>query len=95
MNSETSPRRRAPAAAGWILLGLLGLLDVFANGVPDHRWTSLLPMVSGPLVCLALLRPAHRPSVRVRGALVAGGSLVCTIVIALWASPNLNGTFGG
>ncbi|WP_247240692.1 hypothetical protein [Streptomyces scabiei] len=48
MNSETSPRRRAPAAAGWILLGLLGLLDVFANGVPDHRWTSLLPMVSGP-----------------------------------------------
>ncbi|MEU5195135.1 histidine kinase [Streptomyces scabiei] len=95
MNSETSPRRRALVAAGWIFLGLLGLLDVFANGVPDHRWTSLLPMVSGPLVCLALLRPARRPSVRVRAALVAGGSLVFTIVIALWASPNLNGTFGG
>ncbi|MDX3517888.1 sensor histidine kinase [Streptomyces scabiei] len=95
MNSETPPRRRALVTVGWIVLGLLGLFDVFAGGVPDHRWTILLPMVSGPLVCLALLRPARRPNVLVRGALVAGGSLAVTIMIATWASPYQNRTFGG
>ncbi|MFF7791465.1 hypothetical protein [Streptomyces sp. NPDC007991] len=69
MNSDTPLRRRALIAAGWIMLGLLGLLDVFADGVPDGRWASLLPMVSGPLACVALLLPARRPSVQVRAVL--------------------------
>ncbi|MFF6780079.1 histidine kinase [Streptomyces sp. NPDC012510] len=94
MNSETPMRRRALLAAGWILLGLLGLLDLFANGVPDARWTSLLPTVSGPLVCMALLSPARRPSVQVRAVLVAGGSLVLTAVMATWAGPDSVVTFG-
>ncbi|MDF3149522.1 histidine kinase, partial [Streptomyces sp. T21Q-yed] len=94
MNSKTPLLRRALTAAGWIILGLLGLLDVFANGTPDHRWTSLLPMVSGPLACMALLWPARRPSVLVRAVLAAGGSLVFTAVIVTWAGPDIAGTFG-
>ncbi|MDX3240863.1 sensor histidine kinase [Streptomyces sp. ME18-1-4] len=94
MNSESPLPGRALIAVGWIVLGLLGLLDVFANGVPDYHGTSLLPMVSGPLVCVALLWPARRATVRVRAAVVAGGSLVLTTVIAIWASPDSNGTFG-
>lgn len=94
VNSDTPLRRRALIAAGWIILGLLGLLDVFADGVPDGRWASLLPMVSGPLACVALLSPARRPSVQVRAVLVAGGSLVLTAVIAVWAGPDSIGTVG-
>ncbi|AMW15637.1 two-component sensor histidine kinase [Streptomyces qaidamensis] len=94
MYSETPLLRRALIAAGWIFLGLLWLLDVFAKGAPDHRWTSLLQMVSGPLACMALLWPSRRPSVRVRAVLVAGGSLVLTAVIATWAGPDIAATFG-
>ncbi|MEU0387348.1 sensor histidine kinase [Streptomyces chartreusis] len=94
MNSETPMRRRALITAGWIVLGLLGLLDVFAKGVPDGGRTSLLPMVSGPLACMALLSPARRPSVQVRAVLVAGGSLVLTAVIAMWSGPESVGTVG-
>ncbi|WP_171109844.1 MULTISPECIES: histidine kinase [Streptomyces] len=94
MNSETPLLRRTLTAAGWVLLGLLGLLDVFVKGVPDYHGTSLLPMVSGPLACLALLWPARRPSVQVRAVLVVGGSLVLTAVMATWASPDRDGTFG-
>ncbi|MFJ8470103.1 sensor histidine kinase [Streptomyces swartbergensis] len=92
--SENPLRRRALIAVGWIFLGLLGLLDVFADGVPNGRWASLLPMVSGPLACMALLSPARRPSVQVRAVLVAGGSLVLTAVIAMWAGPDGVGTVG-
>ncbi|MDX3455819.1 hypothetical protein PV396_28430 [Streptomyces sp. ME02-8801-2C] len=95
MNLESPLLRRALIAAGWIVLGLLGLFDVFANGqVPDPHGTTLLPMVSGPLVCLALLWPARRPNLQVRAGLVAGGSLVLTAVIVTWAGPDSNGTFG-
>ncbi|MFF5517727.1 sensor histidine kinase [Streptomyces coeruleorubidus] len=94
MYSENPLRRRALIAVGWIFLGLLGLLDVFADGVPNGRWASLLPMVSGPLACMALLSPARRPSVQVRAVLVAGGSLVLTAVIAMWAGPDGVGTVG-
>ncbi|MFE7902323.1 sensor histidine kinase [Streptomyces sp. NPDC057424] len=94
MNSETPLLRRALTAAGWIILGLLGLLDVFANGTPDYRWTSLLPMVSGPLACMALLWPARRPSLPVRAVLAVGGSLVLTAVIAALAGRNSAGTWG-
>ncbi|MFJ3509321.1 sensor histidine kinase [Streptomyces luteogriseus] len=94
MNSDTPLRRRALIAAGWIVLGLLGLLDVFADGVPDGRWASLLPMVSGPLACVALLLPARRPSVQVRAVLVGGSSLVFTVVIVVWAGPDSVGTVG-
>ncbi|MFF5372975.1 sensor histidine kinase [Streptomyces sp. NPDC013187] len=94
VNSENSLPRRTLIVAGWTLLGLLGLFDVFVHGVPEFRWTSLLTMVSGPLACLALLWPARRPNVQVRAALVAGGSLALTTVIVTWASPDLDDTFG-
>ncbi|MEV3971317.1 histidine kinase [Streptomyces sp. NPDC050698] len=94
MNSQTRMRGRALLAAGWILLGLLGLFDVFVNGVPDGRWASLLPTVSGPLVCMALLWPARRPSVQVRAVLVTGGSLAITAVMVTWAGPDGVVTFG-
>ncbi|GGU10696.1 hypothetical protein GCM10010272_64570 [Streptomyces lateritius] len=92
--SETPLLRRALIAAGWIFLGLLWLFDVFADRATDHRWPSLLQMVSGPLACMALLWPARRPSVPVRAVLVAGGSLVLTAVIATWAGPDIASTFG-
>ncbi|WP_189602030.1 sensor histidine kinase [Streptomyces lateritius] len=94
MYSETPLLRRALIAAGWIFLGLLWLFDVFADRATDHRWPSLLQMVSGPLACMALLWPARRPSVPVRAVLVAGGSLVLTAVIATWAGPDIASTFG-
>ncbi|MGW0610460.1 sensor histidine kinase [Streptomyces sp. NPDC002788] len=94
MYSENPLLRRALTAVGWIILGLMGLFDVFAKGAPDYRWPSLLPMVSGPLACMALLWPARRPSVPVRAVLVAGGSLVLTAVIATWAGPDIARTFG-
>jgi len=94
VNSQTPLLRRTLRVAGWIVLSLMGLLDVFVKGVPDYHWTSLLPMVSGPLACLALLRPARRPSVPVRAVLVAGGSLILTAVMATWVSPDRDGTFG-
>ncbi|WP_338781142.1 histidine kinase [Streptomyces sp. DG1A-41] len=92
--SRTPLLRRALIAAGWIILGLVGLLDVFADGAPEYRWSSLLPMVSGPLACMALVSPARRPSVQVRAVLAVGGSLVLTAVIATLAGPDSAGTWG-
>ncbi|WNM31744.1 hypothetical protein RKE30_15670 [Streptomyces sp. Li-HN-5-11] len=59
MYTETSLLRRALIAAGWILLSLLGLLDVFAGREPDYRWTSWLPIVSG--TCCAVASSRWRP----------------------------------
>ncbi|WEH13265.1 histidine kinase [Streptomyces sp. VNUA24] len=94
MKSDTPLLRRATIAVGWIFLGTLWLLDVFADGVPDYRWTSWLTTVSGPLACLALLWPTRRPSAQVRALCAAGGSLTITAVIVTWAGPNGGGTFG-
>lgn len=94
VNSDTPPRRRALIAAGWTLLGLLGLLDVFADGVPTGQWASLLPMVSGPLACVALLSPTRRPSVQARALIAAAVSLALTAVIVIWAGPDSVGTVG-
>ena len=94
MYTETSPLRRALIAAGWILLSLLGLLDVFAGREPDYRWTSWLPIVSGPLACTALLWPGRGPKTQVRAVLVAGGSLALTIGIGTVAGPDGAGTWG-
>ncbi|KUO18060.1 sensor histidine kinase [Streptomyces dysideae] len=97
MYSETPLFRRARrvlTAAGCILLTGLWLLDVFAGRAPDYRWTSWLPMVSGPLACVALLWPGRRPSAQVRAALVAGGSLALTVGVGAFAAPDGAGTWG-
>ncbi|MDX3638579.1 sensor histidine kinase [Streptomyces sp. MB09-02B] len=94
MNSETPLLRRMPIVAGWILLGLLWLLDVFAGRAPHYRWTIWLPIISGPLACAALLWSGRRPSVQVRAALVAGGSLALTVGIGVFAGPDGAGTWG-
>ncbi|MFM9594842.1 sensor histidine kinase [Streptomyces scabiei] len=94
MRSDTPLLRPASIVVGWIFLGLLWLLDVFADGAPDYRWASLLTAVSGPLACLTLLWPSRRPSTRVRALLAAGGSLTLTAAIVAWAGPDSIGTFG-
>ncbi|ELS52834.1 sensor histidine kinase [Streptomyces viridochromogenes] len=94
MYSETSLRRRALVTAGWIFLGLVWLPDVFAGRATDYRWTSWLPIVSGPLACAALLWPDRGPKMQVRAALVAGGSLALTIGIGTVAGPDGAGTWG-
>ncbi|WP_327692483.1 sensor histidine kinase [Streptomyces sp. NBC_00459] len=94
MNFENPLVRRVLIVAGWIILGLAGLVDVFAGKPPDYSWTSELPVVSGPLACLALLWPRHRPSVQVRAVLVAGGSLLLTVGSAVFTSPLDFGTWG-
>ncbi|MDX2602804.1 histidine kinase [Streptomyces caniscabiei] len=94
MYTETSPLRRVLIAAGWILLGLLGLLDAFAGREPDYRWTSWLPIVSGPLACTALLWPGRGPRTQVRAVLVAVGSLTLTMGIGAVAGPDGAGTWG-
>jgi signal transduction histidine kinase len=81
-------------AAGWLLLLAVWLLDVFAGRAPHYRWTSWLPIVSGPLACAALLWPGRRPSVQVRAALVVGGSLALTVAIGVFAAPDGAGTWG-
>lgn len=92
--SETSLRRRTLVAVGWIFLGLVWLLDVFAGREPDYRWTSWLPIVSGPLACAALLWPGRGPKMQVRAVLVAGGSLALTVGIGVFAGPDGAGTWG-
>ncbi|MBC9730845.1 histidine kinase [Streptomyces sp. TRM68367] len=94
MYSETPLLRRALLAAGWIFLGLVWLVDLAAGRATDPRWTSWLPIVSGLLACAALLAPGRRPSVEVRAALVAGGSLVLTVGIGAFAGPDGAGTWG-
>lgn len=90
---ETSLRRRGLTAVGWILLGLVWLLDVFSGREPDYRWTSWLPVVSGPLACAALLWPGRGPSTQVRAVLVAGGSLALTVGAGI-VGPDGAGTWG-
>jgi signal transduction histidine kinase len=92
--SKTPLLRRVLIAAGWILLLGVGLLDAFAGRAPQYRWTSWLPVVSGPLACTALLWPGRRPSAQVRAALVAAGSLALTIAIGVFAAPDGAGTWG-
>ncbi|ANS70359.1 signal transduction histidine kinase [Streptomyces lincolnensis] len=94
MYSETRLLRRALIAAGWILLLTVWLLDVFAGRAPHYWWTSWLPIVSGPLACAVLLWPGRRPSMQVRAALVAGGSLALTVAIGVFAAPDGAGTWG-
>ncbi|MGQ4406230.1 sensor histidine kinase [Streptomyces hayashii] len=93
MYPETSLRRRGLTAVGWILLGLVWLLDVFSGREPDYRWTSWLPVVSGPLACAALLWPGRGPSTQVRAVLVAGGSLALTVGAGI-VGPDGAGTWG-
>lgn len=92
--SETPLSRRVLIVASWILLLAVGLLDVFAGRAPHYLWTSWLPIVSGPLACVALLWPERRPSVQVRAALVAGGSLALTAGIGVFAGSDGAGTWG-
>ncbi|WP_053196936.1 sensor histidine kinase [Streptomyces viridochromogenes] len=94
MYTETSRLRRALIAAGWILLLAVGLMDAFAGRSMHYRWTSWLPVVSGPLACAALLWPGRRPSTQVRAALAAGCSLALTVGIGVFAGVNGAGTWG-
>ncbi|MGC9544790.1 sensor histidine kinase [Streptomyces sp. UG1] len=92
--SENPRLRRVLIAVGWALLLAVGLLDAFAGRAINYRWTSWLPVVSGPLACAALLWPGRRPSVQVRAVLVAGGSLALTVGIGVFAGQDGAGTWG-
>ncbi|KOG23889.1 histidine kinase [Streptomyces viridochromogenes] len=69
-------------------------MDAFAGRSMHYRWTSWLPVVSGPLACAALLWPGRRPSTQVRAALAAGCSLALTVGIGVFAGVNGAGTWG-
>jgi signal transduction histidine kinase len=92
--SEDPRLRRVLIAVGWALLLAVGLLDAFGGRAVHYRWTSWLPVVSGPLACAALLWPGRRPSVQVRAVLVAGGSLALTVGIGVFAGQDGAGTWG-
>ncbi|MER6710112.1 MULTISPECIES: histidine kinase [unclassified Streptomyces] len=74
-------------------LALVWLLDVTAYYDPQHRWSSWLPLVAGPLAAATLLFPTHRPSPEWRAGAAALASLALTA--GLWAyAPLSSGTWG-
>ncbi|MFD3503568.1 sensor histidine kinase [Streptomyces sp. NPDC058676] len=74
-------------------LALVWLFDLVAYYDPQDRWSSWLPMVSGPLTAAALLIPAHRPGPAWRAGAAALGSLALTVGLCAYA-PLTSGTWG-
>jgi signal transduction histidine kinase len=74
-------------------LVLVWLFDLAAYYDPQIRWSSWLPMVTGPLAAAALLRPARRPGPEWRAGAAALGSLALTVGLYAYAR-LLSGTWG-
>ncbi|WP_128377419.1 sensor histidine kinase [Streptomyces cavernae] len=74
-------------------LALVWLLDLVAYYDPQHRWSSRLPLVAGPLAAATLLLPARRPGPEWRAGAAALGSLALTAGLGAYA-PLSSGTWG-
>ncbi|WP_330287198.1 sensor histidine kinase [Streptomyces sp. NBC_00576] len=74
-------------------LALVWLYDLVAFYEPQGRWSSWLPLVSGPVAAAALLLPARRPSPEWRAGTAALGSLALTVGLCVYA-PLTSGTWG-
>ncbi|MGW0838781.1 sensor histidine kinase [Streptomyces sp. NPDC002787] len=75
-------------------LALVWLLDIATHYDPQHRWSSWLYLVAGPLAAATLLFPARRPSPEWRAGAAALGSLALTAGMRLFAQLNAYGTWG-
>ncbi|GEC03542.1 hypothetical protein SSP24_11970 [Streptomyces spinoverrucosus] len=74
-------------------LALVWLFDLAAHYDPQNRWSSWLPLVSGPLAAAALLFPDRRPGPAWRAGATALGSLALTAGLCGFAQLN-SGTWG-
>ncbi|WP_319052543.1 sensor histidine kinase [Streptomyces europaeiscabiei] len=74
-------------------LALVWLFDLVTYYDPQDRWSSWLPLVSGPLAAAALLLPARRPTPEWRAGAAALGSLALTVGLCAYARLS-SGTWG-
>ncbi|WP_327714525.1 histidine kinase [Streptomyces sp. NBC_00490] len=93
-DSPLSPAlRRAITASLCAALALVWLFDLVTYYDPQGRWSSWLPLVSGPLAAAALLLPDCRPGPERRAGAAALGSLALTVGLCAYA-PLTSGTWG-
>ncbi|MEV0643484.1 histidine kinase, partial [Streptomyces sp. NPDC050619] len=89
-----SPRvRRAITVSLCGGLALVWLIDLVTYYDPHDRWSSWLPLVSGPLAAAVLLFPARWPGPEWRAGAAALGSLALTVGLYAYA-PLKSGTWG-
>ncbi|WP_327723163.1 sensor histidine kinase [Streptomyces europaeiscabiei] len=74
-------------------LALVWLFDLVTFYDPQDRWSSWLPLVSGPLAAAALLCPARRRGPEWRAGAASLGSLALTVGLCVY-TPIYSGTWG-
>lgn len=77
--------RRAITVSLCVGLVLVWLFDLAAYYDPQGRWSSWLPLVTGPLAAASLLLPACRPGPEWRAGAAALGSLALTVGLYAYA----------
>ncbi|MET7453170.1 histidine kinase [Streptomyces sp. NPDC005574] len=92
-DTPLSPAVRRPLMVSLCAgLALVWLFDLVTYYDPQGRWSSWLPLVSGPLAAVALLFPARRPGPAWRAGAAALGSLALTVGLCAYA-PLTSGTW--